>query len=86
MGKSIKAFGLGAALTAMTATSAFAADYVPLKPVAGKGQPVPGGFSFQTQYSPTGEQALTMYNYVLIPLITAITIFVLFLLLIVIAR
>lgn len=86
MGKSIKAFGLGAALTAMTATSAFAADYVPLKPVAGKGQPVPGGWTFQTQYSPTGQEALAMHNALLMPIITVISLFVLFLLLVVMAR
>ncbi|WP_408591050.1 cytochrome c oxidase subunit II [Novosphingobium sp.] len=85
-GKSIRAFGLSAAVAALTTANAFAADYVPMKPVAGKGQPVPGGFSFQNQYSPTGEQALTMYNYVLIPLITVIVLFVLLLLLVVAAR
>lgn len=60
--------------------------YVPMKPTAGKGQPVPGGWTFQTQYSPTGQEALAMHNALLMPIITVISLFVLFLLLVVMAR
>ena len=55
--------------------------YTPMKPTAGKGQPVDGRIGFQDQYSPNGEYALWMHDVVLMPLIVAITLFVLFLLL-----
>ncbi|WP_233497351.1 cytochrome c oxidase subunit II [Novosphingobium sp. MD-1] len=61
-------------------------SYVPAKPTPGKGQPVAGALSFQDQYSITGQQALRMYDYVLMPIITVITLFVLVLLLFVMAR
>ena len=61
-------------------------SYVPAKPTPGKGQPVAGALSFQYQYSITGQQALRMYDYVLMPIITVITLFVLLLLLFVMAR
>lgn len=61
-------------------------SYVPAKPTPGKGQPVAGALSFQDQYSITGQQALRMYDYVLMPIITVITLFVLLLLLFVMAR
>jgi len=61
-------------------------SYVPAKPTPGKGQPVAGALSFQDQYSITGQQALRMYDYVLMPIITVITLFVLGLLLFVMAR
>jgi len=57
-----------------------------MKPTAGKGQPVAGGYTFQDQYSDTGREALAMHNYLLMPVITVITLFVLFLLLLVIVR
>ncbi len=60
--------------------------YTPLAPTAGKGMPVAGAFGFQTQYSPNGQYALWMHNGLLMPVITAITLFVLFLLLVVVAR
>ncbi|WP_225204795.1 cytochrome c oxidase subunit II [Novosphingobium huizhouense] len=67
--------------------AASAADaYVPMKPTAGKGQPVDGGMTFQDQYSPTGKQALAMHDYILFPVIVAITFLVLVLLLVVMAR
>lgn len=68
------------------ASKAADGGYVPAKPVAGIGQPTPGGYGFQEQFSPTGREALAMHNYVLMPLITAISLFVLFLLLFVMAR
>ncbi|HVR91373.1 MAG TPA: cytochrome c oxidase subunit II [Novosphingobium sp.] len=55
--------------------------YVPMKPTAGKGMPIDGGYGFQTQYSPNGDYALWMHDKVLMPLIVVITLFVLALLL-----
>lgn len=60
--------------------------YVPMKPTAGKGQPVAGGIMFQDQYSDTGKQALHMHQAFLLPVIVGISLLVLFLLLYVIAR
>jgi cytochrome c oxidase subunit II len=60
--------------------------YTPMKPTAGKGQPVDGAYGFQDQYSPNGDYALWMHDAVLMPLIVAITLFVLFLLLWVVFR
>lgn len=57
-----------------------------LKPMAGVGQPVEGGLDFQPQVTPTGRQAYWMHNYILLPLITAISLVVLALLLWVIVR
>jgi cytochrome c oxidase subunit 2 len=51
-----------------------------------KGVPTPGGIDFQKQYSPTGHYAYGMHTYVLLPIITVITLFVLFLLLWVMVR
>jgi cytochrome c oxidase subunit 2 len=63
-----------------------AAAYTPLGPEWIKGQPTPGGIDFQKQYSPTGHYAYKMHNYLLLPIIAAITLLVLVLLLIVIFR
>jgi len=60
--------------------------YQPARPVAGKGQPTPGGWFFQDQYSPSGRYALWMQVKFLLPIIIMITLFVLVLLLIVVAR
>ena len=60
--------------------------YVPAKPVAGIGQPIAGAYGFQQQFSPIGHEALAMHNAILMPLIVAITIFVLFLMLYVSVR
>ncbi|NKJ42993.1 cytochrome c oxidase subunit II [Novosphingobium sp. SG919] len=79
----------GIAATAAAAAPSLAlaaATYVPAKPVAGKGQPVPGGWTFQDQYSPIGQEALKMHDYVLMPVITAIVLLVLFLLIAVMAK
>ena len=51
-----------------------------------KGQPVDGAYGFQPQYSPIGEEGLWMHDALLMPIITVITIFVLFLLLWVVVR
>jgi len=60
--------------------------YTPMKPTAGKGMPVDGGMTFQTQYSPNGQYALWMHDKILMPVIVGTTIFVLLLLLWVIIR
>lgn len=67
---------------AMAANSA----YTPMKPTEGKGMPISGAFGFQDQYSPNGQYARWMHDAILIPVIFAISIFVLFLLLWVVAR
>ena len=79
------------AVSTAPATAAAAApvdkgSYTPMKPVDGVGQPVPKGMTFQDQYSPTGEEALAMHDYLLMPVITVISLFVLFLLLFVMVR
>ncbi len=60
--------------------------YVPMQPTADKGQPTPKAWGFQQQFSPVGEQAIWLHNQILMPIITVITLFVLALLLLVIAR
>lgn len=50
------------------------------------GQPEAGGIDFQPQFTEDGQFAYEMHNYLLMPIITAISIFVLFLLLWVIVR
>lgn len=61
-------------------------SYVPMKPTPGKGQPVDGGWTFQDQYSATGQEALWMHDYILMPVIVVITFLVLILLLVVMAK
>ncbi len=68
------------------ATAAAAGSYVPMKPVAGIGQPIDGAYGFQQQFSPTGHYAEWMHNAILMPIITIITLFVLLLLVIVAVR
>ncbi len=51
-----------------------------------KGQPVNGAIDFQPQYTDTGEYAYGMHTYLLMPVITVISLFVLGLLLWVVAR
>lgn len=55
-------------------------------PVDGIGQPTPGGWTLPVQVSANGETALRFHNYVLFPLIVAISVFVLILLLWVMGR
>ena len=71
--------------TAEAAASA-TPGYTPLGPDMIKGQPTPGGLSFQDQYSPDGEYALGMHDYILLPIITAVSLLVLGLLLWVVYR
>jgi cytochrome c oxidase subunit II len=47
------------------------------KPIAGIGQPVAGGLGIQTQVTPNGRDALWMHNALLMPIIVAISLFVL---------
>ena len=74
------------AIMAQTPAPAPANAYIPMRPVAGKGQPVQGGYGFQDQYSPTGKEALRMHDALLMPIITATSLFVMLLLLLVIVR
>src|SRR3546814_3132652 len=62
------------------------ASYVPMKPTPGVGQPVDGGWNFQPQVSPVGGQAFTFSHYVLLPVVSGISLLVLGLLLWVIFR
>ena len=58
-----------------------AGAYVPMLPTPGKGMPVDGRFGLQQQFSPIGDYGEWMHDDILVPLIFAISIFVLFLLL-----
>lgn len=69
---------------AAAATQAPAFDHA--KPVAGIGQPRSGEMDFQEQFTPTGAYAYWMHSYVLMPVITLISLLVLALLLWVIVR
>ena len=71
---------------AVAPASAPANAYTPMRPVAGQGQPAAYAYGFQDQYSPTGAEALRMHNDLLMPIITAVSLFVLLLLLLVIVR
>lgn len=83
------------ALTLLSAASvAHAADrlavapggYTPMRPTPGKGMPVNGGVTFQNQYSPNGDYALWMHDRFLLPIIIAVSLFVLALLVYVVLR
>ncbi len=80
----VVAVPLTAAEAARTAVAP--GGYTPMKPTPGKGMPVDGEIGFQEQYSPIGEYGLWMHDAILMPLITIISLFVLFLLLWVMAR
>jgi len=54
--------------------------YTPMKPTAGKGMPVDGGYGFQTQYSPTGQYARWFHDEILLKVVFGVSIFVLILL------
>ncbi|UAB79712.1 cytochrome c oxidase subunit II [Erythrobacter sp. SCSIO 43205] len=66
--------------------------YTPMAPTPGKGMPSSyesdplGSMTFQDQYSQDGQYALWMHNTILLPVIVAISIFVLFLLLYVMVK
>ncbi|WP_394731225.1 cytochrome c oxidase subunit II [Altererythrobacter sp. GH1-8] len=67
-------------------------SYVPMAPEAGKGMPTAyeddalKSLTFQDQFTQNGEYALWMHDYVLLPVITVISLFVLALLLWVVVR
>jgi cytochrome c oxidase subunit II len=50
--------------------------YTPMKPTPGKGMPVDGGVTFQTQYSPTGQEALWMHDNIVMWILVAVSVFV----------
>jgi cytochrome c oxidase subunit 2 len=74
------------------AAPAEASAYTPMKPTPGKGMPTSyeddpvKSLTFQDQYSANGEYALWMHDWVLLPVITAISLLVLGLLLYVVIR
>jgi len=57
-----------------------------MRPTPGKGQPIPGAIGFQDQYSPIGKEALRMHDALLMPIITVVSLLVLFLLIYVVGR
>ncbi|MBA4161752.1 MAG: cytochrome c oxidase subunit II [Novosphingobium sp.] len=59
--------------------------YTPMKPTPGVGMPIDGALDVQTQFSPTGKQALSMHNG-LVWVMAVIAVFVLLLLLYVMIR
>jgi cytochrome c oxidase subunit 2 len=77
---------------APAAPAAEANTYVPMKPAKGKGMPTSyeddpaKSLTFQDQYSANGEYALWMHDWILLPVITAISLLVLGLLLYVVVR
>jgi cytochrome c oxidase subunit 2 len=75
-----------AAATEAPADAAATPAFTPYGPDMIKGQPTNGAYGFQDQYSPIGEEGLWMHDAILMPIIVAISIFVLFLLLWVIVR
>jgi cytochrome c oxidase subunit 2 len=60
--------------------------YTPMAPTPGKGMPVDGGYGLQKQYSPIGDYGHWFHDIVLMPIIVLISVFVLFLLLLVVLR
>ena len=77
-----------AAAEGSTAEAAASATpgYTPLGPEWIKGQPVDGGIDFQPQFTEDGAYAYKMHTYLLVPIITGISLFVLGLLLWVMVR
>lgn len=61
-------------------------SYTPMKPTAGKGMPIAKGIDFQKQYTELGEYAYWLDTIVLLPIIIAISLFVLGLMFWVMAR
>ena len=72
--------------TAPAAAAPVATAFVPLKPEAGQGQPVSGGWDFQPQVTENGRYAHWLNNVVLLPLMTIVSLFVLGLMLWIVAR
>jgi cytochrome c oxidase subunit 2 len=63
-----------------------ASGYTPLSPEWIKGQPTPGAYGFQKQYSEIGEEALFMHDAFLMPMMVGVSLLVLGLLLFVMVR
>lgn len=57
-----------------------------MKPTQGIGMPMPGEYTIQKQFSPTGREALWIHNALLLPIITVISLFVLGLMLYIVVR
>lgn len=76
----------GAAHAAADRLAVAPGGYIPMKPTLGKGMPVDGGLTFQTQYSPTGLEALWMHDNIVMTVLIAVTVFVLGLLIWVMIR
>lgn len=80
------------AVEAAPAADAAASAYTPMAPTKGKGMPTSyeddplKSMTFQDQYSANGEYALWMHDWILMPVITAISLLVLGLLLYVVLR
>ncbi len=85
-GASVSAFAAEAAATGAASGVAAAGSYTPMKPTPGIGMPVPGAIGLQPQFSRIGEDGYWMHDIVLMPIITAITVFVLFLLVVIAVR
>ncbi|WP_395393185.1 cytochrome c oxidase subunit II [Novosphingobium sp. BL-8A] len=81
-GGSVTAFAAEAAASGAAA----AGSYTPMKPTPGIGMPVPGAIGLQPQFSRIGEDGYWMHDIVLMPIITAITVLVLFLLVVIAVR
>jgi len=60
--------------------------YTPMAPTIGKGMPIPGGTTFQDQYSPTGIEALWMHDNIVMWVLIITSLFVLGLLIFVVLR
>ncbi len=71
---------LAAAATPAAADNGTSYALPTVAPTTEVGQPVPKGYEIQTQVTPIGRQALWMHNWILMPTITVISIFVLLLL------
>lgn len=77
---------------AVEAPAEAASGYTPMAPTAGKGMPTSyeddpiKSMTFQDQYTLDGAFALSMHDYLLMPVITVISLFVLFLLLYVVVK
>lgn len=69
--------GEAAGETAAEAAAEAAGAYTPMAPEAGVGMPIEAGIDYQTQYSDIGEYAYWLDTYVLLPVITVISLLVL---------
>lgn len=77
--------GAAAAATTPAATGPAATNLPHASPTPGIGQP-DGRIGFQDQFTPIGREALWFHNWILMPIITLVTLFVLLLMLYVIVR